>query len=119
MNTPKSLHSEEDLSKFVKDIQQNKKHVIQFSASWCQRCPDATKLITDFYHNKYSFVLGKVDTSEERELIEIFQITKLPALVIYSTPCNYTVHQDLSLDKIKVIFENNMNKLFDATSDDF
>ena len=113
------IKDEDELIDFVtrKHSENKRKTVVQFSAPWCQRCPTASKIMEDMYNDEnYSFNFAKVNTSEERDIIESYEITKLPAVIIFSNIQDYKVHQNLDPDNLKSIIQLETSQ-FNTTED--
>jgi len=54
--------------------------IVLFSANWCAPCKTVTPVLEDL-ENEGSFNLYKVDTEEEYELSEFFNIRSIPTIL--------------------------------------
>lgn len=56
-------------------------HLVQFSAPWCQRCPEFTKCVEQL-EQKFKFSWHYALLPEAEELKETYEIAKLPAIIL-------------------------------------
>ncbi len=99
-----------DDNNFAEEIYTTKKPVlVMFSANWCDNCKEfqenTFQKLLDNYSGKVKF--AKVDVDESYELASKFQISKLPAFIIYkeTLPVNYIIG-NLPIYKFKEALED-------------
>lgn len=79
------INTEEALAAFTTDVATGIHHVLlQFGSEACTRCPAFHKAVAEL-KTTHNFIWAYCDAhDEDTDLVELFGITKLPALVLYS-----------------------------------
>jgi thioredoxin 1 len=68
---------------FEETITQNDIVIIDFWATWCGPCRSFAPIYEKVSDNHTDIVFAKVNTEEEQELAEHFQIRSIPTLMIF------------------------------------
>ncbi len=73
--------AEDSLRPFIQD---NKTALIVFYASWCGPCKMMDQILTEMSAtNQPPVAIGRVDIDENRPLVEKYEITGVPTIIVY------------------------------------
>tara|TARA_A100001515_G_scaffold7489_1_gene6300 strand:- start:524 stop:826 length:303 start_codon:yes stop_codon:yes gene_type:complete len=98
------LLTENELDQVTND---NKKVLLQFSATWCMPCKTLTPVIENYVKGKGDIVAYKVDISDQQALAQKFNVRSVPKLVLF---VNGTVSKEavgmMNEAKLKMFIES-------------
>lgn len=73
--------AEDSLRPFIQD---NKTALIVFYAAWCGPCKMMDQILTEMSTtNQPPVAIGRVDIDENRPLVEKYEITGVPTIIVY------------------------------------
>ena len=73
-----------DKNNFAQEVLVSPKPVlVDFYASWCTPCKMLSPILEEISREHPEVTIGKVDVSREQELAQYYQITSVPALLLF------------------------------------
>ncbi|XP_075156720.1 thioredoxin-like [Haematobia irritans] len=83
--TQTQIHYVNDLEEFDKLVINNDLPVIvDFSAKWCEPCHKLTPMLKEMFRNSKHIDLALVDVDTNMDLVEIFNVKAVPAILAFT-----------------------------------
>lgn len=67
---------------FKDTIEKNPFVIVDFWAPWCEPCVDFTPVFEAAAHKNPDILFGMVDTEQNPEIAEYFEVTKIPGILV-------------------------------------